>query len=48
MMFGAMIAPPAPCARRAAIRKPGSGATAHSADASTNAASPTQKHRLRP
>jgi len=46
--FGAMIAAPTPCARRAATRKPASGAAAHNADVTVNVAIPTQNSRLRP
>jgi hypothetical protein len=37
-----------PCARRAAIRKPASGAAAHSAEATVNTAIPAQNIFLRP
>ena len=47
-MFGAMTPAPAPCRTRAATRTLGSGAIAHSADASTKTASPMLNKRRRP
>ena len=45
---GVNSAPPIPCTRRAAMRKPAVGARPQRAEATANQATPMEKTRLRP